>query len=136
MAAEIRLFPCLTDNFGYLIHDPRTKATASIDAPEAGPVVQALEREGWRLTDILITHHHGDHTGGNQKLLAQNAEILIHKNARANMVRMKQPGIPRISFGDETSVYLGDKEVQARHFGTTSPRRSQTSMSASARATL
>ena len=33
MAAEIRLFPCLTDNFGYLIHDPATKATASIDAP-------------------------------------------------------------------------------------------------------
>ena len=35
MAAEIRLFPCLTDNFGYLIHDPITRATASIDAPEA-----------------------------------------------------------------------------------------------------
>ena len=66
---------------------------------------------------VLNTHHHGDHTGGNQKLLAQNAEILIHKNARANMARMKQPGIPRISFGDETSVYLGDKEVRARYFG-------------------
>src|SRR5436309_1631654 len=64
MAAEIRLFPCLTDNFGYLIHNPATKATASIDAPEAGPIVKALEREGWRLTDILITHHHGDHVGG------------------------------------------------------------------------
>src|SRR5437762_9575512 len=64
MAAEIRLFPCLTDNFGYLIHDPATGATASIDAPEAGPVVKALEREGWTLTDILITHHHGDHVGG------------------------------------------------------------------------
>ena len=37
MAAEIRLFPCLSDNFGYLIHDPATKATASIDAPEARP---------------------------------------------------------------------------------------------------
>ena len=44
MAAEIRLFPCLTDNFGYLIHNPATKATASIDAPEAGPIVKALER--------------------------------------------------------------------------------------------
>src|ERR1700694_3750652 len=64
MAAEIRLFPCLTDNFGYLVHDPATKATASIDAPEAGPIVQALEREGWTLTDILVTHHHGDHVGG------------------------------------------------------------------------
>ncbi len=64
MAAEIRLFPCLSDNFGYLIHDPETKATASIDAPEAGPIIKALEREGWTLTDILVTHHHQDHVGG------------------------------------------------------------------------
>jgi hydroxyacylglutathione hydrolase len=64
MAAEIRLFPCLSDNFGYLIHDPATKATASIDAPEAGPIIKALEREGWTLTDILVTHHHADHVGG------------------------------------------------------------------------
>jgi hydroxyacylglutathione hydrolase len=68
MAAEIRLFPCLTDNFGYLIHDPATKATASIDAPEAGPIIKALEREGWTLTDILITHHHHDHVGGVSEL--------------------------------------------------------------------
>jgi hydroxyacylglutathione hydrolase len=64
MAAEIRTFSCLNDNFGYLIHDVETKATASIDAPEAGPIIKALEREGWQLTDILITHHHGDHVGG------------------------------------------------------------------------
>ena len=64
MAAEIRTFPCLSDNFGYLIHDPATKATASIDAPEAGPIIKALEREGWKLTDIPITHHHHDHVGG------------------------------------------------------------------------
>jgi hydroxyacylglutathione hydrolase len=64
MAAEIRLFPCLTDNFGYLVHDPVTQATASIDAPESAPIIEALEREGWKLTDILITHHHGDHVGG------------------------------------------------------------------------
>ncbi len=64
MAAEIRLFPCLTDNFGYLIRDPATGATASIDAPEAAPILKALEREGWTLTDILVTHHHGDHVGG------------------------------------------------------------------------
>jgi hydroxyacylglutathione hydrolase len=64
MTAEIRVLTCLTDNFGYLIHDSTTKATASIDAPEAGPIVRALEQEGWRLTDILITHHHADHVGG------------------------------------------------------------------------
>jgi hydroxyacylglutathione hydrolase len=64
MAAEIRTFACLNDNLGYLIHDVETKATASIDAPEAVPILAALEREGWQLTDILITHHHGDHVGG------------------------------------------------------------------------
>jgi hydroxyacylglutathione hydrolase len=64
MAAVIRTFTCLTDNFGYLVHDTATKATASIDAPEAAPIIRALEREGWELTDILITHHHHDHVGG------------------------------------------------------------------------
>lgn len=64
MTAEIRLFSCLSDNFGYLIHDPVTKATASIDAPEASPIIKALQREGWTLTDILVTHHHQDHVGG------------------------------------------------------------------------
>ena len=64
MTADIRLFTCLTDNFGVLIHDPATKATAAIDAPEAAPIIKALEREGRTLTDILITHHHGDHVGG------------------------------------------------------------------------
>ncbi|HZR90765.1 MAG TPA: hydroxyacylglutathione hydrolase [Bradyrhizobium sp.] len=64
MAADIRVFTCLSDNFGYLIHDGETGATASIDAPEAGPIIKALEAEGWKLTDVLITHHHGDHVGG------------------------------------------------------------------------
>jgi len=71
MAAEIRTFSCLNDNFGYLIHDVETKATASIDAPEAGPILKALEREGWQLTDILITHHHGDHVGGGRRTQAE-----------------------------------------------------------------
>src|SRR6202171_3300611 len=64
MAAELPLSPLLTDNFGSLTHDPATGATASIDAPEAAPIAKALEREGWTLTDILVTHHHGDHVGG------------------------------------------------------------------------
>src|SRR5579864_3663496 len=64
MTAEIRSFTCLSDNFGYLIHDPETRATASIDAPEAAPIIRALEKENWQLTDILVTHHHHDHVGG------------------------------------------------------------------------
>jgi len=64
MAAETYLFPCLTDNFGVLLHDPQSGATASIDAPEAAAVEAALKKTGWRLTDILVTHHHADHTQG------------------------------------------------------------------------
>ena len=64
MPAETRLFRCLSDNYGVLLHDPESGATASIDAPEAAPVEAALKATGWKLTDILVTHHHHDHTGG------------------------------------------------------------------------
>jgi hydroxyacylglutathione hydrolase len=64
MAAQTYLFPCLKDNFGLLLHDPASGATAAIDAPEAGPVEAALQKTGWKLTDILVTHHHADHTQG------------------------------------------------------------------------
>lgn len=64
MAAETRLFLCLQDNYGVLLHDPATGATASIDAPDADAVERALKATGWNLTDILVTHHHADHTDG------------------------------------------------------------------------
>ena len=61
MPAEIRVFRCLSDNIGALIHDPATGACAAIDAPEEGPIRQALEETGWRLSEILVTHRHADH---------------------------------------------------------------------------
>jgi hydroxyacylglutathione hydrolase len=64
MLAETHLFKCLSDNYGVLLHDPDSGATASIDAPEAAPVEAALKATGWKLTDILVTHHHHDHVGG------------------------------------------------------------------------
>ena len=66
---------------------------------------------------VLNTHQHGDHTGGNAKMLAASVEILAQKNARSNMVEGKMPGVPRIAFSDETQVFLGGKEVRARYFG-------------------
>jgi len=66
---------------------------------------------------LLNTHQHGDHTGGNEKMLGASAEIIAHKNARANMVEGKMPGVPHVSFTDETEVFLGGKEVRARYFG-------------------
>jgi len=65
---------------------------------------------------VLNTHHHGDHTGSNAKFLP-TAEIIAHANARKNMIDGKQPGAPRVTFTQETSVFLGGKEVRARYFG-------------------
>ena len=62
--------PCLTDNYAYLIHDEATGTTALIDAPEAGPIQAALDARGWRLSEILITHHHDDHVQGVEALRA------------------------------------------------------------------
>src|ERR1700693_3466496 len=64
---------------------------------------------------VLNTHQHDDHAGGNAKMLAMNAEVISHRNARANMALLKQPGLARVTFSDEMSVYLGGKEVRARH---------------------
>ena len=64
MAAHIHQFLCLKDNFGVLLHDPATRATAAIDAPDAAPILDALAARDWNLTDILITHHHFDHVQG------------------------------------------------------------------------
>src|SRR5271168_2235047 len=72
MPAETYLFTCLKDNYGVLMHDPASGATASIDAPEAAPVEAALEKTGWRLTYILVTHHHADHTAGIGELKARH----------------------------------------------------------------
>lgn len=71
---------------------------------------------------VINTHHHGDHSGGNTHFI-EVAEIISHKNARANVVGSTQPGgqpslkPARIVFSDETSVFLGGKEVRARYFG-------------------
>lgn len=64
MSAQIHAFLCLQDNIGVLIHDPNTGACAAIDAPDEGAILAALSEKGWQLTDILVTHRHGDHVQG------------------------------------------------------------------------
>ena len=77
MAAQVHQFMCLSDNFGVLVHDPETRRTASIDAPDAAPVLAALAEKGWELTDILVTHHHADHTQGLSALKAEFPNVRI-----------------------------------------------------------
>jgi len=65
---QIHLFPCLYDNYGFLIHDPVSGETATIDTPEVGPIKAAINDTGWGLTQIWNTHHHPDHVGSNLAL--------------------------------------------------------------------
>jgi glyoxylase-like metal-dependent hydrolase (beta-lactamase superfamily II) len=66
---------------------------------------------------VLNTHQHDDHAGGNVGALAAGVEVVAHRNVRMNMARLKQPGMPRITFSDEASLFLGGKEVRTRHYG-------------------
>ena len=101
MPAETRLFLCLKDNYGVLLHDPDTGATASVDAPEAGPVEEALQQAGWKLTDILVTHHHGDHTAGIAALKAKYKCRVVAPEKEAKKI----PGVDEtVHDGDEVKV--------------------------------
>src|SRR5215470_2448391 len=75
---------------------------------------------------VINTHQHDDHAGGDLKMLPI-AEVVAHRNVRANLEHIKQPyyedtpgtpiGLPRITFSDEFSIHLGGKEVRAKYFG-------------------
>jgi hydroxyacylglutathione hydrolase len=68
---DIVPIPVLQDNYSYLIVDPATREAGIVDCAEADPVVAEVERRGVTLTCILATHHHWDHIGGNEALLAR-----------------------------------------------------------------
>jgi hydroxyacylglutathione hydrolase len=106
--AIVRQFPCRSDNFGVLVHDPSTGKVISIDAPEEAAIRAALDAEGWHLSHILTTHHHQDHVEANEALKAAfGAEIIGPAGEKA-----KIPGIDRaVSGGERFSVGGLDVEV-------------------------
>jgi hydroxyacylglutathione hydrolase len=67
---KIRQFPCLSDNYGFLIHDPDSRETVALDTPDADAYLVEAEAAGWTITQIWNTHHHHDHAGGNAALKA------------------------------------------------------------------
>jgi hydroxyacylglutathione hydrolase len=70
-AVEVHLVPCLSDNYCYLLHQPGSTDAIVVDASEDAPVLKALEERGLTPRAILATHHHVDHVGGNEGLLAK-----------------------------------------------------------------
>ncbi|EPY01173.1 hydroxyacylglutathione hydrolase [Magnetospirillum fulvum] len=73
----VEIVPVLTDNYVYLLHEPISGATAAIDPGAAAPVLERLAARGWSLSHILLTHHHGDHTGGTADLVRQTGCAVV-----------------------------------------------------------
>jgi len=66
---HVHQFPCLSDNYGYLLHDPASGETAAIDTPDAAEYLKQAEVKGWTITQIWNTHWHPDHAGGNAEIV-------------------------------------------------------------------
>lgn len=110
--AEVEQFRCLDDNYGYLLHCTVTGATAAIDTPEVGPILQACERKGWKLTHILNTHWHDDHAGGNDELKRTTGCTVIGPEKEVTKI----PSIDQ-PVGGGAKVTLGELELDVLDVG-------------------
>lgn len=95
---EVHMFPCLQDNYGFLVHDPQAGLTAVIDTPDVVAIEAALIERDWALTHILNTHHHFDHAGGNLEIKQKTHCTIVGPRADAERI----PGI---------DIQLGDGDV-------------------------
>ena len=104
---EVQLVPCLTDNYAYLIRDPKSGAVGVVDPSEAKPVISALGDRGWKLTHVINTHHHWDHTGGNLELKAAFGARVVGPKAD----RERIPGADEV-YGDGEIFVFGTREAR------------------------
>jgi hydroxyacylglutathione hydrolase len=72
---HIHMFPCLDDNYGFLIHDEASGQTATIDTPDAAEIMAQAKAKGWTVNEIWNTHWHPDHAGGNAAIEAAMGAI-------------------------------------------------------------
>jgi hydroxyacylglutathione hydrolase len=98
---KIHQIPLLRDNYGYLLVCEKTKQAAIVDPSEAEPVLRRIEQEKVIPAAILNTHHHRDHTGGNEGLLAAGKlEVYGHKSDSGRIA-----GLTRgLDEGDEVQI--------------------------------
>lgn len=108
---DVTLVPCLSDNYAYLLRDPATGECAVVDPSEAEPVLAALEALHARPTMILNTHHHHDHVGGNEALVAAFAGLRVVAHASD---RGRVPG-QTDSVHDGDTVTLGKTALRVLH---------------------
>jgi hydroxyacylglutathione hydrolase len=99
----VHMFPCLQDNYCYLVHDAKADVTGVIDTPDVPAIERALAETGWRLDYILNTHHHWDHAGGNLELKEKTGCTIVGPQADAERI----PGID-IAVGEGETFKLGN----------------------------
>lgn len=112
MPLEVHQFPCLSDNYGFLLHDPDSEETTCIDTPDADAYLREAGRKGWQITQIWNTHWHPDHAGGNEAIKAVTGCKVIAPAVE----EAKIAGIDR-TVGQGDIVYLGDCEAQVIDVG-------------------
>src|SRR5438105_6840710 len=62
---EVVPVPAFADNYIWLVRDEASEETAVVDPGDAAPALAEIERRGWRVTQVVNTHHHWVHSGGN-----------------------------------------------------------------------
>jgi hydroxyacylglutathione hydrolase len=101
MALEVVQIPVLSDNYVYLVHDADSGETAVVDPAVPEPVLAEAEARGWRITQILNTHWHPDHVGGNAAIKAATGCTVTGPTGEA----AKIPGLDRaVAEGDEARL--------------------------------
>jgi hydroxyacylglutathione hydrolase len=116
---QIEPIPCLKDNYAYLIHAGDGGDAVVVDPSEAAPVAEALARRHLRLRGILATHHHADHVGGIEALVAAEGDhrpwVAAHASDRgrvpAQSVFVDAPEERFVA----TELQLGGARVWAMH---------------------
>jgi hydroxyacylglutathione hydrolase len=109
---QVHQFPCLEDNYGFLVHDPVSGATATIDTPDAAEILRQAAAKGWRLTDVWNTHWHPDHAGGNAEIKAKAGALI---SGPAEVVRIGDPPDTVLHEGD--FVKLGQHRARVIDVG-------------------
>lgn len=99
---HVHQFPCLSDNYGFLLHDPTSGETAAIDTPDGAEYLAQAASRGWRITQIWNTHWHPDHTGGNAAIVEATGAKVV---APAEVLRVSPIDVVA-AHGDR--VTLGD----------------------------
>ncbi|MFZ3008506.1 MAG: hydroxyacylglutathione hydrolase [Phenylobacterium sp.] len=111
MSVTIHQFPCLSDNYGFLVRDDATGLAACIDTPDADAILAELDKLGWTLDLILNTHWHPDHAGGNAAIKAATGATVV---GPAEVERLS-PVDRQVAGGD--TVELGETRFEVIESG-------------------